>query len=295
MNHISVCICTFRRQELLRRLLEELEHQYTGGSFTYSIVVVDNDRDGSAQPVVASRRADSYLDIRYCLEPEQNIALARNRAVAAGRGDLVAFIDDDELPARTWLHALHRAWRTYGSDGVLGPVLPSYEKTPPAWIVKGGFYERPSHPTGTVLPWTRTRSGNVLLDRNLFVDGEARFRKEFGSGGEDRDFFRRMIARGKRFIWCAEAPVYETVPPERYSRSFLLRRALLRGKIAYNHSIAAYGKSIIALPLYAVLLPFLLIAGQHVFMRYLVKSFDHLGRLLYLIRVDVVKQKYVLK
>ena len=36
--------------------------------------------------------------VKYCVEPRQNIALARNKALQNAEGDLIAFIDDDEFP-----------------------------------------------------------------------------------------------------------------------------------------------------------------------------------------------------
>ena len=53
-HHISVCICTFKRPELLTRLLERLENQRTDGLFTYSVVVADNDPAQSARQAVAA-------------------------------------------------------------------------------------------------------------------------------------------------------------------------------------------------------------------------------------------------
>ena len=47
--HISVCVCTYKRPLMLKRLLAELDRQQTGGLFTYSIVVADNDQARSAQ------------------------------------------------------------------------------------------------------------------------------------------------------------------------------------------------------------------------------------------------------
>jgi len=41
-----------------------------------------------------------------------------------------------------------------------------------------------------------------------------------------------MIERGHAFVWCNEAVVYEVVPPVRWRRTFMLRRALLRGKVS---------------------------------------------------------------
>ncbi|HEY1248849.1 MAG TPA: hypothetical protein VGE97_07680, partial [Nitrososphaera sp.] len=151
-----------------------------------------------------------------------------------------------------------------------------------------------SHRTGDVLKWTNTRTGNVLLKRAIFSDKENMFRPEFGSGGEDRDFFRRMIATGMRFVWCAEAPVYEAVPAERCTRSFMLRRALLRGQLPHFSSIDIV-KSLIAVPLYALLLPFLLFGSHHVFMKYLIKDCDHLGRICSCLGLRLIKDRYVIQ
>jgi succinoglycan biosynthesis protein ExoM len=274
--------------------LTDLQDQSTNGLFTFSIIVVDNDDIQSAKQLVESFQKTAAIRIEYFNEPEQNIARARNMAVRKAEGNYIAFIDDDEFPMRQWLFNLHTAIKRYGADGILGPVVPNYETKPPEWIIKGRFFERPSHKTGTVLDWTFTRTGNVLFRKDIFNDAENIFRVEFGSGGEDRDFFRRMIRKGHRFLWCEQAPVYEVVPPERLKRSFMLRRALLRGKIPQYKAIDI-GKSVIAVPIYTAMLPFLLFVGQHTFMKYLIKNADHIGRILSLFRVNVIKQKYIMK
>src|SRR3954470_3016682 len=81
LPHITVCVCTYKRPELLKQLLTEVERQTTGGCFEYSVVVADNDAKMSAQAIVREFNAKSQLEIEYCVEPEQNIALARNRAI----------------------------------------------------------------------------------------------------------------------------------------------------------------------------------------------------------------------
>jgi succinoglycan biosynthesis protein ExoM len=297
-DHISVCICTYKRPNLLEHLLKELQNQKTDQLFTYSIVVVDNDFTKSAESSVASVKEKSLVEINYFFEPEQNIALARNKAVQNAKGDFIAFIDDDEYPENTWLYQLYRTFVTYNVDGVLGPVKPHYDTLPPKWIMKGRMHERPSHTTGTVLDWTNTRTGNVLIKKNLLDDNNNMFRSEFGSGGEDRDFFRRLIERNHVFIWCNEAPVYETITAERLTRSFMMRRALLRGKMSLVHptfGMADVFKSIAAVSVYTLILPVLLFLGHHRFMKYLIKNFDHIGRLLAICHIDVIKEKYVFK
>lgn len=280
--HISVCICTYKRPELLRRLLVAIGAQDTGGLFTYSVVIADNDRLESARVLVAELAAVAPIPIVYCIEPRQNIALARNKVIEHASGDYVAFIDDDETPPRDWLRRLLTAMRHYGADGVLGPVVPLFHAPPPEWIRRGKLFDRPSPPSGTWLHWKQTRTGNVLLRRNIFDDHANRFRPECSGGGEDVDFFRRMIAKRMRFVWCAEAGVEEFVPAQRCRRSYLLKRALLRGRALHNRGWRAL-VSLAAVPIYALALPFVLFCGQHVFMRYLIKECDHLGRLLTLV------------
>ena len=127
---------------------------------------------------------------------------------------------------------------------------------------------------------------------------EGPFRKEFGSGGEDSDFFRRSMALGRVFVWCDEAVAYELVPPERMRLLFQLRRALLRGKVSLAQPGArGFGilKSLVASGLYTMLLPVLLMMGRPLFVKYLIKDFDHIGKLLALCGITIVRQKYVVE
>ena len=294
-QHISICVCTFKRLRLLKRLLEELRGQETGGLFTYSIVVVDNDQSRSAQKVVGEFAASSVIPIKYCTEPRQNIAMARNTAVENAHGDLIAFIDDDEFPIKRWLLTLFEALNKYGADGVLGPVKPHFEDKPPQWVVKGKFYERASYPTGFVIDWRKGRTGNVLLKRSLFSDATQRFNPEFRTG-EDQDFFRRQIEKGHVFVWCHEAMAYEVVPPARWNRSFMIRRALLQGAASRLHP--TFGArdiaiSMIAVPAWAIALPFAFAMGHGKVMSALVGLFNHLGRLLALVGINPVAEPYV--
>lgn len=295
VKHISVCICTYKRPLLLRRLLQELSVQETGGRFTFSIIVVDNDRSESARNFVQDFIAESSVGLSYYVEPRQNIALARNKAVENARGDFVAFIDNDEFPTKRWLLTLFEACHQHNVDGVLGPVRPHFDRDPPAWVVKGKFYERQTYPTGLVIDWRKGRTGNVLLQKRIFSGCEQPFRPEFRQG-EDQEFFHRIIEKGYVFIWCNEAVAYEEVPPIRWKRSFMLRRALLRGAMepkTPTFGVRDVAKSLIAIPAYLLALPFALVAGQHRFMNIAVRLCDHLGKILAVVGFNPVTEAYV--
>jgi len=301
LPHIVVCICTYKRPHPLRCLLETLRLQITEGLFTYSIVVADNDSAASAKAVVTDFQPLSDVEVIYCSEPVQNIALARNKAFTNARGEFIAFIDDDELAIKEWLLRMYSFLVVSKADGVLGPVMPQFTEAPPKWALKAGVFDRPNsqdYQSGSLLHWNQTGTGNALIHRRVMDEVEGPFRGEFGSGGEDIDFFRRAMKQGKVFVWCADAVVYEVVPVERTQISFQLRRALLRGK----GSLASPAgrplgilKSVLACIVYTMLLPGSLVIGRHVFLKYLVRNCDHLGKLLSLVGIDLVKEKYVLK
>ena len=293
--HICVCICTYKRPLPLKRLLNELNRQQTGGLFTYSIVVVDNDETQSGEGTVEEMRLTAAVPIQYWVEPRRGIAMARNTVVVHAKGDFLAFIDDDEFPTASWLLVLFKTCRELKVDGVLGSVLRHFDETPPAWLSKSHLLDRRVNATGTPVDWREARTGNVLLRSRVVEADPEPFRPGFKSG-EDKDFFRRKIEAGYAFIWSADAAVFEVLPPSRWKRMYFVRRGLLNG--AMEVRTPAFGardavKSLIAIPLYAIALPFTLLFGQHRFMGLLVSLCCHLGKILALLGVQAVPEEYV--
>jgi hypothetical protein len=70
-------------------------------------------------------------------------------------------------------------------------------------------------------------SGNVLIARRCFEDlAKPCFDPAFAlTGGEDRDFFTRLRAAGKRFAWADEAICHAHVPASRLRLVWALQRA----------------------------------------------------------------------
>lgn len=295
LPHICVCICTYKRPQPLRRLLTDLNGQNTGGRFTYSIVVADNDEARSGEAVVAEAAKSLDVPVKYCAEPRKGISRARNKVIENAEGDFVALIDDDEFPTPDWLLNLFNTCRRYGVDGVLGPVRRHFDQPPPLWLQRSRLYDRSVIPTGMMVTWRGSRTGNALLKREVLAGDAAPFNVDL-TVGEDQDFFRRKIEAGHTFVWSAEAVVYEVLPPARWKRTYYIHKAFVYGAHAARRpdcGAISIIKSAIAVPLYALGLPFALLAGQHRFMTLLVKLCDHAGKLLYLMRINPVREEYV--
>jgi len=286
---ISVCVCTYRRPDLLQSLLQSLTAQRSD-SFDVEIVVVDNDPLGSAQAVVEkARAAHPHHRVNYDIEPEQGISYARNRAVSLAKGDIIAFIDDDELPSEHWLASLLATMRETRADAVLGPVLPDFPHGSPRWSAACGCFDRPRHRTGDPVPANEGRTGNAIV-RAHWLRARAPFEPRFAlTGGEDYAFFRTISGQGAVLIWCDEATVSELVPLDRQRFRWVLERAL-RGSMTFwrinavpcsphRKAIrvaigAAAGFAFAALGL--ALLPF----GRHLAARYWSKAAKAIGRVL---------------
>jgi succinoglycan biosynthesis protein ExoM len=223
---IDVCVCTWHRRDGLRRLLAALAEQQ--GAPRFRVLVADNHAEPVEADTVAAFAAHSRLRLHYLHAPADNIAIARNACLDAARAPLLAFIDDDEVPAPDWLAALAREQRERGADALIGPVRAVYPAGTPAWLVDGAFHAK----------WPNAdragRCRNAYTANALVVrarTGGLRFDPNFGSsGGEDTLWFARLRGAGLNVLACASATVEEAVDPARLSLSWLCRRSFGSGQ-----------------------------------------------------------------
>ena len=228
--HVSICIATYRRPRGLARLLDSLERLKLPPELVVETIVVDNDADGSASSIAQSR-SESLHPFLYCIEPRQNIAHARNRALSEARGEWMMFIDDDEAADEAWISEYLALVDREECDGAFGPVLAELEELATPWLDIETFYTRRSYSTGTPVGLADLYTSNALLHRRLFDDRG--FDPSFGlTGGSDSEFFQRMQIYGAHFLWCDEARVVEFIPPERHRLGWLSQRAFRGGCVA---------------------------------------------------------------
>lgn len=228
---VTVAVCTFRRPQELQRTLQGLWAQRGLTGTAVTVVVVDNDSQASARPVVESALPPSPWTLRYVVEPRPGVASARNRCLREAQTELIAFIDDDEVPEPFWLAALLETKKNTGSDAVFGPVISRFGTSSPSWMSGSTAHKRPNHRTGRVIGWEHARTGNVLLGRSLVRLAGGEFDNRFSTtGGEDSLFFARAAFAGAKLIWCEEAVVNEDVPASRMRLTWVLRRSFRGGQ-----------------------------------------------------------------
>ncbi|MEM7309605.1 MAG: glycosyltransferase [Planctomycetota bacterium] len=231
-RELAICLATYRRPLMLSRLLGSLERAVIPEGTRVHLRIVDNDAKGSAREVVERLRweGEGRGELVYDIEPEQNIALTRNRAVERGPADLVLFVDDDEVVPEDWLRAHLRVLDDSGADAVFGPVDGRLPAGAPLWLYDEAMFNKETGPDGTRLDWRDTRTSNTLVRGRWFYGAGYRFDPSFGrSGSSDTDLFKRMEEAGASYVSADSARVWEDVEPERANLRWLLKRYYRNG------------------------------------------------------------------
>jgi succinoglycan biosynthesis protein ExoM len=238
---VDICICTYYRLAVLDAL-RAIAAQSIRPEAPVRIIVADNAPNPEAQDRVLAAAREFELDIVYVHAPANNISIARNACLDKARADWIVFLDDDEVPCENWLKALLEESQRSRWDVVLGPVKAVYPEATPDWLAAGDF-----HSTQPV--WVRGRietgyTGNVLIRRALVTNFELRFREELGrSGGEDLDFFHRLHAHGGKIGFAPQALAYETIPRDRVTFRWLVKRSFRGGQSHGRHLISRGGRA----------------------------------------------------
>lgn len=185
---LTLAVCTRSRPVELGRLIESLgEQDWPQGA---TLLVVDNDPDGSAQAVVDAMEV-LPVPIEYVREPRPGYSTVRNRALDAARSaDAVCFLDDDAVVPADWIRQMHDTHLRH-----------------PTSIVRSRYAHVPTIPDGPREMIeaidalgdlaTRQPAGTSGLLLPIRVLGGLRFDEYYDrSGGEDMDLLLRLHRAG---------------------------------------------------------------------------------------------------
>jgi succinoglycan biosynthesis protein ExoM len=228
---VSIAIPTQRRPEGLATAARSTFRQTGVELGRLELVIVDNDQVPSAEPMARQLAAEAPFPVRYVHEPAAGVANARNAALAAAQGDLIAFIDDDEEATSGWLAALIETQARYDADVVFGPVrarAPVHVQRHRQYLEQFFSREGPAE-TGIIAHYYGC--GDSLVRRAALPHPTHPFsaaRNEVG--GEDDHLFGLMSRQGARFAWAHQALVYEDPVPDRLTLRYALARAFAFGQ-----------------------------------------------------------------
>lgn len=225
----SVCIASYKRPELLRKLIQSLFVQQGLENFNLEIIIVDNDVDKTAKPIVDEFAPKKDITVSYFNQPIKNISLTRNMGLENSNGDYIAIIDDDETADEFWIYNLIKSLNDYSAGVVFGYVIPVFYEDAPDWLKQREIFFKPVPETGSKPYFYYTTNcmirSSVIKENNIYFDPGHGL-----TGGEDGVFFRALSEKFKiKFITSREAKSYEFVPKERMKLKYIFSRYLQIG------------------------------------------------------------------
>ncbi len=213
--HVSVIVPVRDGANDIRELLECLERQTLAHEAFEIVIGDDGSTDGGTTAVVTE---DGH--VRVAAGPPANSYAARNRAIAAARGEVLAFCDADCRPEPAWLErGLAELAQTDLAAGRIRFDVPEHRTVWTLVDMDGSKNHELQVRFGVA------ETANLFLRRELF-DAVGGFEEQVPEYG-DYDFVERCIATGARLTYAPSAIVSH---PARTSG-----RALLRAFWKYNH------------------------------------------------------------
>lgn len=131
---VSVAIPAYNGATRLPKILDKLLNQIGVEQLRWEIIIVDNNSSDNTSEIIQNYQKiyDGNCRLRYFLESEQGAAFARLRAVREARGELIAFLDDDNLPAADWLAQAYTFGLEHPQAGAWsGQIHGNFEVKPP--------------------------------------------------------------------------------------------------------------------------------------------------------------------
>lgn len=234
MIRLSLVIATYNRAEQLMVTLGSVAMQSADPAMWECIVVDNNSSDNTRQRVEAFQREHCALNIRYCFEKNQGLSHARNAGIAASRGDIVAFIDDDERIVEDFITAYIDLFDQHpDAMAAGGEIIAEYPTGRPRWM--SHYTERPiANPMSfgdkvRLFPAGRIPGGgNMAMRRKLFTVVGV-FNTSLGRtgkrllGGEESELFERIAKQEYRVYYAPHAVMYHIIPAEKLTRDYFTR------------------------------------------------------------------------
>ena len=241
MIRLSLVIATYNRAEQLMVTLGSVAMQSAAPEVWECIVVDNNSSDNTRERVKEFASRHSLLNIRYIFESNQGLSYARNAGIAASRGDIVVFIDDDERIVEEFVSAYIDLFDQHpDAMAAGGKIIAEYPTGRPRWM--SHYTEQPiANPMDfgesvRLFPAGRIPGGGNMAMRSRLFANVGVFNTSLGRtgkrllGGEECDLFERIARQELKVYYAPRAVMYHIIPAEKLTRDYFTRLATNTGK-----------------------------------------------------------------
>ena len=234
MIRLSLIIPTHNRAGQLLAALESVVRQDMPAGEWECVVVNNNSTDDTPARFAAFAARYPALNLRMVTETGPGVSYARNRGIAETSAPYMAFIDDDERINAGFIRAYAEFFDAH-PDAVVagGRIIAEYVSGRPAWMSK--YTELPvANPMDfghavRPFPAGRVPGGGNMAVRRSATARYGGFDPSLGRvgrmliGGEENDFFERMMRGGETCWYVPNAVMWHIIPPGKLTEDYFRR------------------------------------------------------------------------
>ena len=231
--NISVAIPTLNRPAELTRCLEAL---LQGTVLPTEVLIINQGEDSLVAQVIKRLRSQYSVPIIHCSQSPKGLSAARNFASSQVHCPVIAFTDDDCVPASNWLAHIDQIMMAFPTlDGVTGSILPLEQPSSDLFPISIRTGRQSKTFQGRTLPWHVGSGGNFAIKQNSLL-GAGGYDERLGVGSpgqaaEDTDLFYRLLRAGAVIQYEPKVVVY-------HERQEATR--LLQSFWSYSYGIGAF-------------------------------------------------------
>ncbi len=234
-TRVAVYVGTYKRNEPLRLLLESVVRaaDEVRERATVAMIVVDDNPDGAARPVVEAFENRFEGGVHYRHVGKGNISLVRNTGLDAGLelGDWIAMTDDDCEVNPLWLAAFLDVQQRTGADALTASCKLRVPPGSASWLTDEPFLDdgQIDEADGTEMKIAATNN-SMISSSWLRAHPDIRFEPELGVlGGEDMVFYGTAHRAGLQIRFAADGFVYGNESAQRSTFKYRVRSSYWLG------------------------------------------------------------------
>jgi GT2 family glycosyltransferase len=227
----TVALCTHNHADRLERTLADLAHLKQPQA-PWEFLIIDNGCRDATPELLARHAWPTGWQVRVVREEKLGLSNARNRAITEAEGEYVIFMDDDETADPNWLCAFERLIQDKQPDAFGGRIRVLFEDMRPPWLKDEllGFLGELNR-FETIAPLIESGTsffgGNFGVRRSVCAtvggfDSMLGRKGSDNTGGEEVDFYRRLLAAGFKVWWTPEAVIHHRIQATKLERTYFL-------------------------------------------------------------------------
>ena len=227
----TVALCTHNHADRLERTLADLAALKPPQS-PWEFLIIDNGCTDGTTDLLSSYGWPAGWQVRVVREEKLGLSNARNRGIAEANGEYVIFMDDDETADPDWLCAYERLIGEHQPDAFGGRIRVLFEDIRPVWLTDEllgflGELNRFEEIAQLTEPGTSFFGGNFGVRKSVCAaiggfDTMLGRKGTDNTGGEEVEFYRRLLNAGFSVWWTPEAVIHHRIQAAKLERSYFL-------------------------------------------------------------------------